>query len=236
MAVLLGVSRNECDLLAQDGTFLEGLLGQQVREIAGVEVSGLASDDDRRVPRLERTLTKSLLKGTMPKARRIARRGLPSRPTAPVPAIAADRLLGDVRALIEAAREQTAQVVNSGLVGLYWHIGKRIREDVLLEKRAEYGEAIVSTLSKQLIAEYGRGYSMPNLSRMLWLAEAFPDPEIKAGASTLIATIRWRPGSRALSTTPIPPWPTRPITSYGPTRPMLPGRSVGAIQSASMSS
>ena len=48
-----------------------------------------------------------------------------------VPAVSTDRLLGDIRALIEAAREQTARAVNSALVGLYCHIGKRIREDVL---------------------------------------------------------------------------------------------------------
>ena len=120
---------------------------------------------------------------TMPKARKITRRALPSPPAPIVPAVSADRLLGDVRALIEAAREQTAQAVNSALVGFYWSIGKRIREDVLQEKRAAYGEAILSTLSKHLIAEYGRGYSKPNLSRMIWLAEAFPDREIVSALS-----------------------------------------------------
>ena len=95
--------------------------------------------------------------------------------------------------LIEAAREQTAQVVNSGMVGLYWNIGKRIREDVLQEKRAEYGEAIVSTLSKQLIAEYGRGYSKPNLSRMMRLAEEFPDP---ADCFDAVETIELEPFRR----------------------------------------
>jgi hypothetical protein len=119
----------------------------------------------------------------MPKARKIIRRGPPSQPALAVPAIVSDRLLGDVRTLIEGAREQTARAVNSVLAGLYWHIGKRIREDVLQEKRADYGEAIVSTLSKQLIAEYGRGYSKPNLSRMMWLAEAFPDAEIVSALS-----------------------------------------------------
>jgi predicted nuclease of restriction endonuclease-like (RecB) superfamily len=105
-----------------------------------------------------------------------------------MPAMVADRLLGDIRALIEAAREQAAQAVNSGMVGLYWSIGKRIRKDVLQEKRAAYGKAIISTLSNQLIAEYGRGYSKPNLSRMMWLAEAFPDPEI---VSTLSKRLSW---------------------------------------------
>ncbi len=86
----------------------------------------------------------------MPRAHKITRRTLPSPPAPAVPAASVDRLLGDLRALIEAAREQAARSVNSALVGLYWHIGKRIREDVLQEKRAEYGEAIVSTVSKQL--------------------------------------------------------------------------------------
>ena len=37
------------------------------------------------------------------------------------------------------AREQVARTVNSGMVGLYWHIGRRIRKHLLLEQRAEYG-------------------------------------------------------------------------------------------------
>jgi predicted nuclease of restriction endonuclease-like (RecB) superfamily len=119
----------------------------------------------------------------MPKARKTPRRSPSRRPASPVSAVTTDRLLRDIRALIEAARGQTAQVVNSGQVLLYWGIGKRSREDVLQEKRAAYGEAIVSTLSNQLAAEYGRGYSKPNLSRMMWLAEAFPEPEIVSALS-----------------------------------------------------
>ena len=110
----------------------------------------------------------------MPKARRITRRTLPSPPAPPVLAVAADRLLGDVRALIEAAREQTARAVNSALVGLYWHIGTRIRQDILREKRAGYGEEIVATLSRQLTAEFGRGYTEKGLRRMIQFAESFP--------------------------------------------------------------
>src|SRR5262245_53449773 len=114
----------------------------------------------------------------MPKARKIRRRSPSRTPAPPLPAIAADRLLADIRALIEAAREQAARAVNSAQVLLYWNIGKRIREDVLHQKRAAYGEAIVATLSQQLTAEYGRGYSKPNLSRMMGLAEAFPIPRL----------------------------------------------------------
>jgi len=124
----------------------------------------------------------------MPKARKITRRALPS-PSAPiVPAVSADRLVDDVRALIEAAREQTARAVNSALVGLYWNIGTRIRQDILQEKRARYGEEIVATLSRQLTAEFGKGYTEKGLRRMIQFAESFPDGGIVA---TLSRELSW---------------------------------------------
>lgn len=61
---------------------------------------------------------------------------------------------------------------------LYWQIGKRIREDVLQEQRAEYGEQIVSSLSHQLTAEYGRGFNRRNLFHMIKFAQVFPDEAI----------------------------------------------------------
>ncbi|RYD26794.1 MAG: DUF1016 family protein, partial [Verrucomicrobiaceae bacterium] len=54
-------------------------------------------------------------------------------------------LLGDVRHLILAAREGMARTVNAGLTMLYWEIGHRIRRDVLQEKRASYGEEVITT-------------------------------------------------------------------------------------------
>ena len=65
------------------------------------------------------------------------------------PQAAADRLLADVRALIGAARQQVTQVVNAGLITLYWHFGSRIRQTVLGEERAAYGEQIVDSLRTQ---------------------------------------------------------------------------------------
>jgi predicted nuclease of restriction endonuclease-like (RecB) superfamily len=89
-----------------------------------------------------------------------------------------DSLLRDIRGLIEQARQQVARTVNSAMVGLYWSIGKRIREDVLHEKRAGYGEEIVATLSQQLAVEYGRGFDRRNLFYMIRFAELFPDGQI----------------------------------------------------------
>ena len=59
-------------------------------------------------------------------------------------------LLKDLRELIETARQDVARQVNSALVFLYWRVGKRIHQDILKEKRVEYGEQIVATLSRQL--------------------------------------------------------------------------------------
>lgn len=97
-------------------------------------------------------------------------------------------LLKDLRELIAAARQDVARQVNSALVLLYWRMGKRIRQDILKEKRAEYGEQIVATLSRQLVIEFGNGYSRPNLFRMIRFAEVFADEEI---VSTLSRQLSW---------------------------------------------
>ena len=64
------------------------------------------------------------------------------------------------------------------LTTLYWYVGQRIRQDILKEKRADYGEQIVSALSAQLEREFGRGFGEKNLRRMIQFAEVFPDREI----------------------------------------------------------
>jgi predicted nuclease of restriction endonuclease-like (RecB) superfamily len=87
-------------------------------------------------------------------------------------------LLDDLRNVIEAAREQTSRAVNSTLVMMYWQIGKRIREDVLQNERAEYGKEILQTLSGKLTEEYGRGFDRRNLHYMVRFAELFPDEQI----------------------------------------------------------
>lgn len=92
-------------------------------------------------------------------------------------------LLADVRALILQAREGVARTVDAGLALHYWQVGRRIRQDILKEKRAEYGSEIVVTLSRQLEREFGRGYAEKNLRRMVQFAEVFADREIVVSLS-----------------------------------------------------
>jgi hypothetical protein len=97
-------------------------------------------------------------------------------------------LLADLRRLIGAARQDVATQVNSTLAILYWRVGQRIRRDILKEKRAEYGQRIVSTVGRQLELEFGRGFAEKNLRRMIQFAEVFPDQEIVVA---LIRQLSW---------------------------------------------
>jgi len=87
-------------------------------------------------------------------------------------------LLADVREMILKARESVARTVDASLALHYWEVGRRIRQDILKEKRAEYGAGIVVTLSRQLEREFGRGYADKNLRRMVQFAEVFPASKI----------------------------------------------------------
>ena len=87
-------------------------------------------------------------------------------------------LVGEVRELIEQSRQQVAVTVNATMTLLYWQVGKRINDEVLKEKRAEYGKQIVATLARQLTAEYGNSFSEKNLRRMMQFAVIFPDHAI----------------------------------------------------------
>ena len=97
-------------------------------------------------------------------------------------------LVRDIRSLIEEGRSSVAITVNAALTMLYWRVGKRINKEILEEGRAEYGEAIVSTLSRQLQIEYGRGFSVKNLRHMIRFAEVFADEAI---VSTMWRQLSW---------------------------------------------
>jgi predicted nuclease of restriction endonuclease-like (RecB) superfamily len=97
-------------------------------------------------------------------------------------------LLDTIRQLIEESRQQVAVAVNAAITALYWQVGKRIREEVLQERRADYGKQIVSTLAAQLKAEYGSGWSEKQLRHCLRFAEIFHEETI---VSTLWRQLSW---------------------------------------------
>ena len=59
-------------------------------------------------------------------------------------------LFEQIKNLIEQTKNNVAIAVNSSLTMMYWNIGKLINDEVLQNKRAEYGKEIVATVSQQL--------------------------------------------------------------------------------------
>ncbi len=92
-------------------------------------------------------------------------------------------LIADIRSLIDQSKHRIARVINAEMTLLYWHIGKRISEEVLKEQRAEYGQQVVGSLALHLSAEYGKGFSRISLVRMIQFYECFSNIEISSALS-----------------------------------------------------
>ena len=101
-------------------------------------------------------------------------------------------LLSDLRQLIDGARHRAAAAINSELVTLYWHLGNRIRTDLLQEDPATYDEKIMTDLGRSLSVEYGRGFNVRNLHRMVRFAETFPDEQIVTAPRTQLSWTHFR--------------------------------------------
>lgn len=87
-------------------------------------------------------------------------------------------LFQEISKLISESRQKIALAVNAEISLLYWHIGFRIRQEILMNNRAEYGKQMIENLSKQLTGEYGNGWSKRHLHHCLRVAEIFPSEEI----------------------------------------------------------
>jgi predicted nuclease of restriction endonuclease-like (RecB) superfamily len=91
---------------------------------------------------------------------------------------------GGIAALLEEARRQSARSVNAILTATYWEIGRRIVEFVQQgEARAEYGDAVLAKLSRDLTRSFGRGFAHDNLQRMRLFYLAWPVETIYATLS-----------------------------------------------------
>ncbi len=89
-----------------------------------------------------------------------------------------DILFSDVCKIINNAKNRIAAYVNTEICLTNWYVGKRIKEDVLYNKRADYGKRVVKNLSDRLIIKYGRGWSEKSLRHCLRAAETFSEEEI----------------------------------------------------------
>jgi predicted nuclease of restriction endonuclease-like (RecB) superfamily len=96
-------------------------------------------------------------------------------------------LIGGIAELLEAARRTAARTVNALMTATYWEIGRRIVEfEQQGAARAGYGEQILSKLSQDLTARFGRGFGVDNLElfRAFHLTYPIEIPGQRVGAKS----------------------------------------------------
>ncbi|RMR18939.1 hypothetical protein ALP89_05346 [Pseudomonas syringae pv. persicae] len=106
----------------------------------------------------------------------------PNVPQAP----ASDRF-DEVLAMIQGARQQAAQAVNTRLIELYWQVGAYISRKI---ENAEWGDAVVSQLAEHLATTQPglRGFTRRNLFRMRQFFEAYRGDE---KVSAVLTQLPW---------------------------------------------
>ena len=86
-----------------------------------------------------------------------------------------NRLIDDIRNIIDVARNQAVRSVDFCRVQMYWHMGKRIFEEEQQGKdRADYGNYLIKNLAKQLQPEYGSGFSARQLEMCRQFYRLYP--------------------------------------------------------------
>ena len=95
-------------------------------------------------------------------------------------------LYDQVRQVLLEAQSSVSRAVNTAMVHAYFEIGRLIVEDEQHgEARAEYGEETLKALSKNLKADFGKGFSVRNLRNMRSFYLAFENRQ------TLSAKLSW---------------------------------------------
>jgi predicted nuclease of restriction endonuclease-like (RecB) superfamily len=99
-----------------------------------------------------------------------------------------DSLYNALSLLIEKSKQKAVSQARNAVNILFWQVGKRINDEILHNKRAEYGARIIPDLAEKLSLKYGRNFELRNLRRMMQFAEEFPGKMI---VSTLSTQLSW---------------------------------------------
>lgn len=90
----------------------------------------------------------------------------------------------DITALVQASRQAAARSVNAFMTATYWEIGRRIVEaEQGGERRAAYGEQLITRLAEDLTGRFGRGFSRQNLQQMRAFYDLWPLQKIRQTVS-----------------------------------------------------
>lgn len=94
----------------------------------------------------------------------------------------------EIRQILDQARSQVAQTVNTAMVEAYWHIGKRIvEEEQGGSAQAIYGAGLLKQLSTALTSELGKGFSLANLKNFRKFYLTYPDEQKSYALRSLLS-------------------------------------------------
>jgi hypothetical protein len=96
-------------------------------------------------------------------------------------------LFDKIKQLIQDTGQQAVVYLNQATNHLYWSIGYYILVDLKHEVYSGYGKQVIATLSQQLTENYGKGYSYSALTRMIKVADKYPQETF----ATLSQTLSW---------------------------------------------
>jgi len=93
--------------------------------------------------------------------------------------------VGEIRGIIDKAREGAVRSVNFCRVQMYWNIGRRIFEEQQGKARAEYGSYLIKRLAERLEPEYGSGFGSRQLRFCVKFFRMYPI------VNTLYSQLNW---------------------------------------------
>lgn len=95
----------------------------------------------------------------------------------------------EIKQILITARQQSYRAINHAMIEAYWKIGQKIVvQEQNGKEKANYGEAVLKELSKNLSAEFGKGFSSANLRNFRQFYLTYPDEQI---CYTLCSKLSW---------------------------------------------
>lgn len=88
-----------------------------------------------------------------------------------------ESLYVDISSMIYNTKNDIKNQMNHSIISLYWNIGKKLFDEILQGKKAEYGKNLIGELSSRLTAEYGKGFEKSAVFKMVKFYEEFSDFE-----------------------------------------------------------
>ncbi|MFV8357363.1 PDDEXK nuclease domain-containing protein, partial [Flavobacterium sp. XS1P32] len=95
----------------------------------------------------------------------------------------------EIKQILITARQQSYRAINLAMIEAYWKIGQKIVvQEQNGKEKANYGEAVLKELSKNLSAEFEKGFSSANLRNFRQFYLTYPHEQI---CYTVCSKLSW---------------------------------------------